>query len=35
MLTTFVGGINMTFAEAVRHIAEVSAHELSAITTGI
>nr|WP_267882122.1 Tn3 family transposase [Streptomyces sp. NRRL F-2664] len=32
VLTTFVGGINMTFAEAARHIAGVSAHELSAIT---
>ncbi|MEV8061815.1 Tn3 family transposase [Streptomyces antimycoticus] len=32
VLTTFVGGINMTFAEAARHISGVSAHELSAIT---
>ncbi|MEU9056436.1 Tn3 family transposase [Streptomyces sp. NPDC048384] len=32
VLTTFVGGINMTFAEAARHIAGVSAHELGAIT---
>ncbi|WP_327725019.1 Tn3 family transposase [Streptomyces europaeiscabiei] len=32
VLTTFVGGINMTYAEAARHISGVSAHELSAIT---
>ncbi|WP_411152437.1 Tn3 family transposase [Streptomyces sp. A30] len=32
VLTTFVGGIDMTYAEAARHIAGVSAHELGAIT---
>jgi hypothetical protein len=29
VITTFVKGTNMTFAEAARHIADVSAHELS------
>ncbi|MFB7499328.1 Tn3 family transposase [Streptomyces sp. NPDC056161] len=29
VITTFVKGTNMTFAEAARHIAGVSAHELS------
>ncbi|MFD9569091.1 Tn3 family transposase [Streptomyces sp. NPDC059982] len=29
VITTFVKGTNMTFAEAARHIANVSAHELS------
>ncbi|WP_157856518.1 MULTISPECIES: Tn3 family transposase [Streptomyces] len=29
VITTFVKGTNMTFAEAARHIAAVSAHELS------